>query len=103
MTEETKNEIVQRSKWSISPEFGNFLLTILASFLGCLVALCLYSAAVRPLMKPCPLPPPPPRFEAPMHHRGEFRPYKHHKHHKIAPDKRKFDKPIKETPKTDKK
>ena len=44
MTEEIKQE----NKWAISKEYRQFLLTILASFLGCLVALCLYNASLRP-------------------------------------------------------
>ena len=53
MTEEIKEE--KKCQCCISPEYKQFLLTILAAFLGCLVALCLYSAAVKPKM---PTPPP---------------------------------------------
>lgn len=107
MTEEIKQENCKRETWTISPDFGKFLLTILASFLGCLIALCLYSAAVKPSFKPCNVPPPP-RFEAPMHHRGEFRPdcpYKKHKMHAQGPEKNKINKPDKKAPevKNDKK
>lgn len=65
-------------------ELCRFLLTILGSFLGCLVALCLFSAVNKP--QP-PVPPMPPRFEAPappivdcpcMRYRGEFRPDRFH-------------------------
>lgn len=38
----------------ISPEYKQFLTTLLAAFLGCLVALCLYSNALKPQMPPCP-------------------------------------------------
>ncbi len=89
MTEEIKQEICNCEKWTIGPEFKQFLLTILASFLGCIVALCLYSAAIKP--KHCPCPPPPPRFEAVRHFdvyqgvplRGDFRPDRPHRHHRL--------------------
>ncbi len=87
MTEEIKEEQVKPNQWSISPDFRNFLLTILASFFGCLVALCLYNATIRPPVKPCPCPAKPPVYGAPYHHRGEFRPDRPYKHHKIKPDK----------------
>ncbi len=88
MTEEIKEE--KQEKFVLSPDLKQFLLTILASFLGCLVALCLYSSAVKPKFKHCP--PPPPRFEAVRHFDGyqaippkrDFRPDRpHHKHHRL--------------------
>ena len=38
----------------ISKEYKQFLATLLAAFLGCLVALCVYSNALKPQMPPCP-------------------------------------------------
>ena len=100
MTEEIKEERTNRGQWSISPDFARFLLTILASFLGCLVALCLYGAAVKPALNPCPVPPP--RYEAPVyHHKGEFRPdrvRKHHKMHVQAPNKQDIQIPDRKAP-----
>ena len=67
-------------------ELCRFLQTILGSFLGCLVALCLYGAAVKP-QPPQPCPMFPPRFEAPRPYhfdahrpRGEFKCHKMKKH-----------------------
>lgn len=107
MTEqEIKTETVKNEKWTVSDDFKNFLLTILASFLGCLVALCLYSAATKPPAKPCPMPPL--RFEAPRHHgidaarppKGDFRPDRARKHHEIkAPDAERLQAPAKEASK----
>ena len=52
-----------------------FLLGVLASFLGCLIALCLFTAATRPKMPPMPLCPmmfgPP---QAQQFHHGKFPP-----------------------------
>ena len=53
MTDEIKEE--KTCKCCISPEYRQFLLTILAAFLGCLTALCLFSA-VKPQTPPCPAP-----------------------------------------------
>ena len=101
MTEEINQE-TKSSQWSISPDFAKFLLTILATFIGCLIALCLFSAVTRPQGKPCCYPPP--RFEAPMyHHRGEFRPHKPYKHHKIDAPRKEFKAPAPKAPKEDKK
>lgn len=104
MTEEIKQETCNYEKWTISPEFKQFLLMILASFLGCLVALCLYSAAIKP-KKHCPCPPPPPRFEAvgrfdgyQVPPRGDFRPDRPHRHHRLdapGPKAKDFKAPIK--------
>lgn len=56
--EENKQETLKNEKWTVSADFKNFLLSILASFLGCLVALCLFSAVKRPQDGPkyCPKP-----------------------------------------------
>ena len=54
MTEEIKEE--KKCNCCISPEYKQFLLTILAAFLGCLVALCLYNAARKPQLPPMPMP-----------------------------------------------
>lgn len=73
MTEEIKNEEVKECKCD-KKALKIFLLNILGSFLGCLVALCVFSAAVKPQ-----LPPPPqmpcPRMEQPgFHHQFGKRP-----------------------------
>lgn len=104
MTEEIKQETCNCEKWSVGPEFKQFLLMILASFLGCLIALCLYSAAIKP-QKHCPCPPPPPRYEAVRHFdgyqippRGDFRPDRPHRHHRLdapGPKAKDFKAPIK--------
>lgn len=87
MTEEIKEE--KKCNCCISPEYKQFLLTILASFLGCLVALCLYSAAMKPQL------PPPPCGGCPikkMHqfHKGfpdkHFQKHRIHRHGEFKPD-----------------
>lgn len=88
MTEEIK-ENEKQCNCCLSPEYKQFLATILASFLGCLVALCLYSAATRPQLPPCNCSGPCP---VKMHkfHKGfpeqQFKKENFHKH-RIAPDK----------------
>ena len=53
MTEEIKNEEIKDEKCKCDKkELKIFLLNILGSFLGCLVALCVFSAAVRPQLPP---------------------------------------------------
>lgn len=68
MTEEIKNEEIKNEKCTCDKKaLKIFLLNILGSFLGCLVALCVFSAAVKPQ-----LPPPPQmpcfRMEQPRFH-----------------------------------
>ena len=69
-------------------ELSRFLLMILGSFFGCLLALCLFSAVKKP-QPPIPIMPMmPPQVVAPHHHmdcdcpchrhHGEFRPGKKH-------------------------
>ena len=65
MTDEIKTE----KKECCCKELKGFLLTILASFLGCLVALCLYSAATKPQ-----LPPPMIKSQCPIQQ------FEHHRH-----------------------
>ena len=61
MTEEIKEVSVEEPKKEkkefMSDEYKRFLLTILASFLGCLVALCLYGATIKPTFSPPPINP----------------------------------------------
>ena len=89
MTEEIKEE--KKCNCCISPEYKQFLLTILAAFLGCLVALCLYNAAVKPQLPPVMYNPPCPIQKMHKFDRGipgpQFDKGKFHKHHKFAPDK----------------
>ena len=77
MTEELKTEIEEKKennekkgKCCCCKELKMFLLVIFGSFLGCLVALCLFSAAIKPKF-----PPPMPMMGPPqiqqMHH-GKF-------------------------------
>lgn len=95
----SENEEIREEKKTCNcdkRELRRFLLTILGSFLGCLVALCLFGAVNKPqspVVPPCP--PCPPRFEAPMpphhldcpcmHHRGDFRPDRGHHPERKAP------------------
>ena len=48
MTEEIKEEVKNEKRccYCISEGYKRFLLTILGSFVGCLIALCLYNASV---------------------------------------------------------
>lgn len=88
-------------------ELSRFLLMILGSFFGCLLALCLFSAVKKP-QPPMPvMPMMPPQITAPYHHHmdcncpchrhhGEFRPdRKHHPdmHRPARPDRP--DRPVK--------
>lgn len=81
MTDEIKEEIKEEKKCNccISADYKRFLLTILASFVGCLIALCLYNASVKPPMppQPCPIV----RMEVPQfeHHRGPHPNFEHKK------------------------
>ncbi|MBO6088117.1 hypothetical protein J6P92_07240 [bacterium] len=88
MSDEIKEE--KKCNCCISEDYKRFLLTILASFLGCLVALCLYGAATKPQIppQPCPLI----RMEAPNfgHHRGNHPEFNHRKTDKRFEHK-KFD------------
>jgi len=85
MSDEIKEEIKDEKKCCccISDDYKKFLLTILASFLGCLVALCLYGATTRPQLPPQPCPCPIKRMESPKfeHHGGDRGQFDHKKHH----------------------
>lgn len=112
--EEIKQNSAKVEKWTVSSDFKIFLLGVLASFLGCLTALCLFSAVKRPPTGPkhCPKQP---RYEAvkyidvdvlrPPHQ--EFNPANAdkplYKHHKKFDGVKTIDKaPLKQTPKTQK-
>ncbi len=81
MSDEIKEE---KKECKCSKELKMFLLTILGSFLGCLVALCLFTAAVKPQTQP-PHPAPCPRVEAPrLPHDISIR--KEFRHDVVRPD-----------------
>ena len=89
----------------MSDEYKRFLLTILASFLGCLVALCLYGATIKPTFSPPPINPyyqmqrfdhgkfykKPPCHKFKGEKRGYYRNFKREKFHKNF-DAKRFDK-----------
>ena len=81
-----------------------FLLIVLASFIGALIALCLYSAALKPQPQH-PAPIMPPRFEAqaPQQHFGGCN-CKHHGEFKqdARPDRQDVKPPVKHPEKIDK-
>lgn len=80
---------IKEEKVIISKEYKCFLLNILGSFLGCLVALCLFSAAVKPQTPP----PIPCHCQKMMHHKqfpGDFKGNKMHKNF----EGKKFDKQV---------
>jgi len=57
MGEEIREELNEEKRCNCDKkDLKRFLLTILGSFLGCLVALCLYGAAIKPQQPqiPCP-------------------------------------------------
>lgn len=93
MTEEIKDE--KKCNCCISPEYKQFLLTILASFLGALVALCLYNASLKPQYPPAPSFGPCPMHKMHKMHKGfpnpEFKKDRIHKHGEFAPEKIKRD------------
>ena len=80
MTEENRQE-----RWSISPDFAKFLLTILGTFVGSLIALSLYGGLINP-PKQCPMYPPP-SYYAPMYYGDEYVPECPYKKHKMKPYK----------------
>lgn len=103
MTEENRQETTNNSQWSISPDFAKFLLTIVASFVGSLIAICLFSAVIRPPERPyCPMMIPP-SFDAPYYGAGEYRPDCPYKRHKMEAKRKDFEAPVKKDVKTDKK
>jgi len=81
MTDEINTEIKEEKRCGCDKKaLKIFLLNILGSFLGCLVALCLYNAAVRPQMPPCPMKAPCPIQQ--MHHQKDFGQHKDFRGHK---------------------
>ena len=91
MTEEEKQENNEKKcKCCCSKELKMFLLVIFGSFLGCLVALCLFSAMMRPKF-----PPPMPMGGQPQiqqMHQGKFDRHKrHHSEFKGQKQKNKKD------------
>lgn len=86
MTEEIKTEVKEEKKVCNCKELKLFLLVILASFFGCLVALCIFAAATKPQ-----LPPMPPKMYGPaaVGHFGHGK-FKHHKKMKFEKRMKKF-------------
>lgn len=92
MTEEIKTEIETKEEKTEEKKcccecLKKFLLTSLAAFFGCLVALCLYSAATRPQF------PPPPMMKGPH----QMRPFEHGRfdRHQASPPEMKGQRPEK--------
>ena len=93
MSDEIREEINEEYRCNCDKkELKRFLLTILGSFLGCLVALCLYGAVVKP-QPPAPKMPCPcgvhkmqrgecPKFDHNREARPDFHRIKHQKHDK---------------------
>lgn len=99
MTEEIKNEEIKDEKCKCDKKaLKIFLLNILGSFLGCLVALCVFSAAVRPQLPPPPQMPCHRMEQARLHHEIGRRPEGTKRFEGIKSDKRfekrQFDKRI---------
>ena len=100
MTEEIKEELKEQ-KTKICNCDGTcikvFLLGILASFFGCLLALLLFSATVKPKMPPAPMMFGPPQAQQ-IHHgkfrQGEYRGQKNKMHSNFNNERfqKKFDK-----------
>ncbi len=87
MSDETKGPNFEYRSWAISPDFQKFLFNIVASFVGCLVALCLYYASVGvPVRCSCPMSMP--RYDVPMYYGSEFAPDCPYKKHKMNPAKK---------------
>ena len=94
MTEEIKPEIEKKEKKECCCDcLKKFLLTSLAAFFGCLVALCLYGAATRPSF------PPPMMMKGP----NQMRPFEHGKfdRHQVNPAIMKGQRPEKKFDKRD--
>jgi len=87
MTEEIKQEIKEERCKCLT----FFLLNILASFLGCLVALCIYNAATKPQFPPIMIKGPCPIMQQNFHRehhpnfRGGHHDFKFHKQHNGVP------------------
>ena len=87
MSDENNQKNKDYDRWAVSPDFQKFLATIFASFVGCLVALCLYYASVgTPVRCSCPMPMP--RYDAPMYYGSEFAPDCPYKNQKVKPYKK---------------
>ena len=85
MSDEKQQTDFDGRKWSISPEFQQFLLTILATFIGCLVALCLYYASVgTPVRCSCPM------YGAPAYYESNFAPDYPYPNREMRPPKKHF-------------
>ena len=94
MSEEIKEELKEeKCKKCDGKCVKVFLLGILASFLGCLLALLIFSAATRPKMPPAPMMFGPPRaqqvqmFHPEKFRHGEFRGPKSEFRHKFRGEK----------------
>lgn len=75
MTDNINTEIKEEKKCCCGNKaLKIFLLNILGSFLGCLVALCLYSAATKPQISPCPM-----KAPCPIQQIHQQRGFGHHK------------------------
>lgn len=103
MSDENKQVSCECNRWAVSPDFQKFLLTILASFVGCLVALCLYNAAVGTNVRcSCPMSPAI-MYDAPMPPRPEFGPEHRMDDHRVKPHKKHPNGPMeKRAPKPEK-
>lgn len=86
MSDETKQRNAEYDRWEVTPDFRKFLLTIVASFVGCLVAICLYYAAIA---QPVSCSMPAPRYyDYPMYYGGDYAPECPYKQHKMKPVKK---------------
>lgn len=93
MSEEIKTEVKECKCLKV------FLLNVFASFLGCLIALCIYNAATRPQFPPIPMRCPCPQM-MPHHMKGHpdmINPGPHIKIHKHFQGGPAVEKPITES------
>ncbi len=99
MSDENKQENAAYNRWAVSYDFQRFLLMILGSFVGCLIALCLYYASVgTPVRCSCSSVP---RYDM-YYGGGEYRPDCPYKKHKMKPYKPEKQNPAEKAPKSEK-
>lgn len=100
MSDENNQKHQEYDRWAVSPDFQKFLATIFASFVGCLVAICLYNASVG-LNVSCSCPMPMPAYDVPAYYGAA--PGCPYKNHKMKPYKKhEMKHPAKKAPEQDK-
>lgn len=107
MTEEITNEIEEKKGFKICKcdecdVWRRFVVIIGGSFVGCLLALCVYNTFAKPPIPPCPRPMPAFEHRMPRGDYGAYKgEYRHHKKYRGEHVRKDFDK-APQRPSTDK-